>query len=91
MTVYVDPIMSCLPNGKWKWNKVSHMVSDSDNELHEFALLIGLRRSWFQSKSGSINHYDLTEKRRIVAIQKGAIEIDRRTMVMNFIRPARKK
>ena len=41
------------------------------SNLHEFALLIGLRRSWFQN--GRVPHYDLTRERRDTALINGAV------------------
>lgn len=45
-----------------------HMTSDtSEFELHDFALRLGLRRSWFDK-----DHYDLTPNKRVQAIRMGA-------------------
>ena len=65
------------------------MVADSDEELHAFAQSIGLRREWHQISSGGLSHYDLTTRRRKQALREGAIEIDHRTLVKEFIVPAR--
>lgn len=64
------------------------MVADTVEELHEFAAKIGLKRSWFQDKS--LPHYDLTKRRRTMALLAGAIEIDRRKLV-EIIRKHRTK
>jgi len=50
------------------------MFADSEEELHEFAKTIGMKREWFQSKK--LPHYDLTIKRRQLAVSMGAIEVD---------------
>lgn len=50
------------------------MFADSVDELHEFADKIGMRRQWFQDKK--LPHYDLTAKRRELALSMGAIEVD---------------
>jgi len=42
-------------------------------ELHRFANRIGMKREWFQDKK--YPHYDLTPKRRRIAVEHGAIEI----------------
>lgn len=42
--------------------------------LYEFANKIGMRREWFQDKK--LPHYDLTAKRRQLALSKGAVEVD---------------
>jgi hypothetical protein len=48
-----------------------HMTSDtSEEELHEFAKKLGLRREWFQG-----DHYDLTEGKRAQALKLGAEEV----------------
>jgi hypothetical protein len=56
------------------------MYADTNEELHEFAAKIGLRREWFQ-KSTSGPHYDLTVRRRAAAVKLGAIEHTDREMV----------
>jgi len=80
MSVYLDPLCQ---NG-WKLGKNSHMVADSDDELHAFAKRIGLKREWFQVTR--LRHYDLTAGRRAVAVRLGAIELGRREFVEKFLR-----
>lgn len=92
MSVYVDPMMACVPNGRWRWNRSCHMFADTLEELHAFALRIGLKREWFQpAKDRHIPHYDLHESRRAAAVKLGAIEVDRRRAVeiWDRIHPAR--
>lgn len=48
------------------------MTADTEEELHEMALLIGMKPEWFQNKSTP--HYDLTPSRRKLAVKHGAIE-----------------
>lgn len=66
-----------------------HMMSDMPNqqeaiqELHEFAQRIGLRRSWFQSKSSP--HYDLSPSFREKALRRGAQEVTSQEMVQRCI------
>lgn len=80
MTVYVDPLMNHgwvmrgrnLPN--------SHLFADTVEELHAFALRIGMRLEWFQAK-GRLPHYDLTPDRRARAVRMGAREVTRRQLV----------
>lgn len=60
---------------------MSHMVADTDEELHEMAHKIGVQRRWFQK-----DHYDVTQTSRKLAVQHGAIEITQRQcaiMMMN--------
>lgn len=71
MAVYVDEIRTynhgphCLRAGS------SHMWADSVEELHAMAAAIGMKREWFQT-GGSLEHYDLTPRRRAKALQLGA-------------------
>lgn len=49
MSVYVDPMFSCMPTVNWRWRESCHMWGDNEQELHAFALRIGLRREWYQA------------------------------------------
>ena len=82
MSVYVDPLLLNSSNAhKVFANKLScHMYADSVDELHEMADVIGLKRSWFQEFS-TMPHYDLVESKRVLAIENGAIEQNRREAV----------
>lgn len=73
MPVYVDPLIDY----GWKLGPSCHLTADTEEELHEFAAKIGMKREWFQPGDGDQPHYDLTKGKRIVAVKKGAIEIDR--------------
>lgn len=79
MPVYVDK----LRDWGWKYGKSCHLWADTNEELHEFAERIGMKREWFQ-KSTSGPHYDLTAGRRAKAVKLGAIECDDRTMVAHM-------
>lgn len=82
MAVYVDPMMTCIPNHNWRWSKACHLTADSTPELHQFAAMIGLKRCWFQNRRGRhFPHYDLTEGKRAQAVAAGAIELTRRQAV----------
>lgn len=69
MSVYVDK----LRDWGWKLGPSCHMIADSNEELHEMAKKIGMKREWFQTKSSP--HYDLVESKRKKAIALGAIEL----------------
>ena len=83
-SVFVDPLQQ-WPGKKGLW---CHMMSENLKELHRFAQKIGLKRAWFQSKD--IPHYDLTERKRILALQNGAQEVSRKKIV-SLINHWRKK
>ena len=58
-----------------------HLVSDTSlAELHTFARSIGLRRSWCQG-----DHYDLTPKLRQRAVQRGAVEVSLRELILRKV------
>ena len=81
MTVYVDTLrLARIRAAKSRWESIPrmwcHMIADTLEELHEFAVRIQLRNSWFQG-----DHYDLTLARRADAIALGAIEITREQAV----------
>lgn len=79
MAVYVDKLE------RWGWKMRGrevascHMFTDSLDieELHAFAQQLGMRREWFQPHRVA-PHYDLTPRRREVAVALGAHEVGRR-------------
>lgn len=73
MPVYVD---SLVDHG-WELGPSCHLVGDTLDELHAFAVRIGMKRAWFQAYA-STPHYDLTRKRRKAAVEAGAVELERR-------------
>ena len=73
--VYVDTLMPCIPNCRWKWSTSAHLYADTLEELHAFAARLGLKRAWFQDRHGrGLSHYDVTEGKRRLAITLGAVE-----------------
>lgn len=70
--IYVDDLVDY----GWRLGPSCHMWTDSEDleELHKFAELIGLKRSWFQDKR--LKHYDLVESKRKLAVANGAVEDD---------------
>lgn len=78
MAVYVDDMLlfADVPNGSrvisGNW---SHLMADTDEELHTFALRLGLRREWAQYEGTWKSHYDVTESIRRKALRMGAILI----------------
>lgn len=67
MSVYVDDMFAGY--GRMK---MSHMIADTENELHEMADKIGIARRWYQG-----DHYDICKSKRELAIQYGAKAISR--------------
>lgn len=74
VTVYVDDMRMRARVGRIdaRW---SHLMADTDLELHAFAARIGLRRSWAQYPGTWKSHYDVTDSKRAQAIAAGATEI----------------
>jgi len=75
MAVYVDKATF-----KWRGRLWCHLVADSLVELHDFAKTIGMREEWFQVDV-KYPHYDLHQDRREIALQHGAVVVDRRTLI----------
>ena len=75
MPVYVDHARY-----PFRGHLMCHMIADTLDELHRMADAGGMQRRWFQPVS--FPHYDLPQDRRAVAVQLGAIEVDRRGIVM---------
>lgn len=69
MTVYVDNMQA-----KYMRMKMSHMMADTLEELHDMADKIGLKREWFQDHKRH-PHYDVSISRRKLAVQHGAQEV----------------
>lgn len=73
MTVYVDDMYK-YPMGEFRRGKrlmkMSHLIADTEAELHAFAAKIGVQRRWYQG-----DHYDVALQARKVATNLGAVEI----------------
>lgn len=69
MAVYIDDMYQSQM-GKFGRMKMSHMIADGEDELHEMAAKIGLARRWYQG-----DHYDVSMGLRQKAIAAGAIPI----------------
>lgn len=74
MTVYVDDMRMPARVGRLQahW---SHLMADTDEELHAFAARLGLKCSWHQKPGTAISHYDVTDSRRQEALRLGAVPI----------------
>lgn len=77
MTVYVDEVKEyarVAPPAR-RWGRLwSHMTADTEQELHEMAQAIGLKREYFQRRGGPLDHYDVTPAKRAAAMRRGAVE-----------------
>lgn len=74
MPVYVDDVF--IPFGRMK---MCHMIADTEEELHEMARKIGLRREWFQDTSRP--HYDVSKTKRAEAVRHGAVEVSVKELI----------
>jgi len=91
MAVYVDDagIAAEVRNGarihRSRW---SHLTADTQDELHEFAARLGLRREWFQpgrpigDNPSPFWHYDVTSGKRAQALAMGAISMPSRELAL---------
>lgn len=70
MTVYVD-------NMKAKFGRMimCHMLADTEEELEEMALKIGVQLKWWQFKGTRKSHFDISLGMKKKAIQLGAVEV----------------
>lgn len=74
--VYIDDAYK-----QYKGYTMCHLVADTEEELHNFALTIGLKREWYQCKPNKIPHYDVSLLKRALAVQRGAKEITQKQLI----------
>lgn len=79
--LYVDGLIKY--ETKLRFKTWCHLVSDtSEEELHEFAQKLGLKREWAQLRpKASAAHYDLIPSKRQLAILLGAKEVSSKELV----------
>lgn len=77
--VYVDELRSYsstqIKPGARRWGRQwCHLWADTEEELHQFAARLGLKRSWFQNhhRRPEFWHYDLVPAKRTQALELGA-------------------
>ena len=81
MTVYIDD-MHRIPLGRFGRMKMSHMIADTEAELHDMADRIGIARRWHQG-----DHYDVCLSKRALAVAAGAVEVTLRQLAaMAYLR-----
>lgn len=87
--IYID-----APIWQFKSMMMCHMIADNVSELHDFAMVLGLKRMWFQdSPPASFPHYDVAKGVSERAVLMGAKRVGRREIidVIRRIRAARKE
>lgn len=66
---------------QYKRMKMCHMIADTEEELEDIAIKLGLNLSWWQYKGTPKSHFDVSKSVREKALQLGAIIIDRKELV----------
>jgi Protein of unknown function (DUF4031) len=85
VTVYVDNVRIPATVGR-RHAHWSHLTADTQDELHAFAELLGLRRAWFQRGKSYAGrppvgwHYDVTDDMRLQALALGAQPVTMRDL-----------
>jgi len=81
MTVYVDDA-----GIEWHGHPRFHMSADTLDELHMFAVSIGVKRCWYH-RGTRHPHFDITAAQREAALLVGARAVDQRTLLTIGKRP----
>ena len=84
MAVYVDDMRA--PFGRMI---MAHMIADTQQELMDMAIQIGLKPEWIQKEGCADEHFDVSVSRRRRAIHKGAVPITRRELARKIIEKRR--
>lgn len=79
MTVYVD-------NMRRRYGRMimCHMIADTTEELLAIAGEIGVARRWLQKVGTKWEHFDISLKKRRLAIKAGAKEITQRELALKL-------
>ena len=70
MSVYVDDMRAAF--GRMV---MCHMMADSTDELLEMADKIGVQRRWIQKAGTPMEHFDISQSKKALAIRNGAIPL----------------
>src|SRR5215208_366679 len=82
MAILVDELRE-YPGVRLPYTSWCHLTTDGDfEELHAFALRLGLRRAWFQR-----DHYDLPAHGRAAAVALGAEEVATGELLLRMAGP----
>jgi len=75
--IYVDRLRDTPRSKRWTHEKGAHLFTTPGNlgDLHQFAVRLRLKHSWFQANK-TMPHYDLSEGKRAEAVRLGAVELD---------------
>ncbi|QEZ47217.1 DUF4031 domain-containing protein [Cupriavidus oxalaticus] len=76
MPVYVDDM-----EASYGRMVMCHMLADTTAELLDMADKIGVARKWIQKAGTHHEHFDIAKSKRALAVQHGAIEIDRQGLI----------
>jgi hypothetical protein len=74
VTVYVDD-MYLYPMGQLGRMKMSHMITDTTEELVSMARTIGVQPKWIQRAGTAREHFDIAQSKREMALSHGAVAI----------------
>ena len=81
MAVFVDDA-AIVYRGKPRY----HLMADSLQELHVFAVQAGIKRCWFHN-TRNYPHYDVTQEQRNTALGLGAQALTSKDLVLRFRAP----
>lgn len=75
MSVYIDKM-----NARYGRMIMCHMLADTEEELLEMAEKIGVNKKWHQYPDTHKSHFDICLAKKKIALDLGAIEIDKRQL-----------
>lgn len=75
MAVYVDNMQASF--GRMK---MCHMIADTEEELSDIAVALGLNLKWWQYRGTRKSHFDVCLSRRRKALTLGAVAISYREL-----------
>lgn len=86
--VYVDDMAA--PYGRMV---MCHMMADTTAELLDMVAQIGVNKKWIQDRGTYLEHFDISKRKKLMAIKKGARLISSRELVarMHMKRPVEER
>ena len=76
MTLYVDHARN-----KYGRMLMNHLIADSTSELHDATIQLGLKPEYIHHPGTAEEHLDISESKRLEAIQLGAVPVTSRDIV----------